>query len=255
MRSSSVEAVVLKVTDYREADVIVTLFSREQGKLRGIAPNARKSRKRFGGALDLFARLTLSVRLREGLSRLEEAGIVNIFAHIRKDITKVAHAGYACELTDILLPDGLPNLRYYRLLCTWLERLDSSPPSPADRLFFEINLLNILGYRPELEQCPVCNRPFDGARPINFHPSAHALTCRSCAGAGITITPTVPRLLCSCLSTGRFGTVRFSPEELADAGTILSKLIISSTGKELKSLRFLREVEPESFSPPVSDHA
>ncbi len=242
MRSSTVEAVVLKVMEYREADVIATLFTREQGKLRGIAPNARKSRKRFGGALDLFARLTLTLRIREGLSRLEEASIVSLSSHIREDITKVAHAAYACELTDILLPDGMPNLRYYRLLCAWLERLDSSPPSPADRRFFEINLLNILGYRPELGQCPVCDSPFDGTKPLTFHPSAHAVTCRNCAGAGIAITPTVPPLLCSCLATGRFGTVPFSADELADAGTILDNLIISSTGKELKSLRFLREV-------------
>ncbi len=243
MRSSSVEAIVLKVLDYGEADVIATLYTREQGKLRGIAPNARRSRKRFGGALDLFARLNISLRIREGLSRLEEAAIITLSSHIREDITKVAHAGYACELTDLLLPDGLPNSRYYRLLSAWLERLNSSPPSPADRLFFEINTLNILGYRPELAQCSVCGVPFDGTRPLTFHPSAHAITCRFCAGAGRPVAPSVPERLRSCLVTGRFGTVVFTTEELADAGFILDNLIIAHTGKEPKSLRFLREVE------------
>ena len=242
MRSIPVEAVVLKVIDYREADVIATLFTREQGKLRGIALNARKSRKRFGGALDIFARLTLSIRLREGLSRLEEAAVISLSPHIREDMTKVGFAGYACELTDALLPDGMPNHRYYRLLCAWLERLDTAPPSPADRRFFEINALNILGYRPELERCTVCDGPFGGLTPLSFHPSAHALTCRGCAGAGSAITPSVPPLLRICLSTGRFGVVSFSPEELADAGTILDNLIASHTGKELKSLRFMREI-------------
>ncbi len=243
MRSSPVEAIVLKVIDYREADVIATLFTREHGKLRGIAPNARRSRKRFGGALDFFARLSLSVRVREGLSRLEEAAIISLSSHIREDITKVAYAGYACELTDILLPDGLPNLRYYRLLCAWLEKLDSSPPCPADRLFFEINSLNILGYKPELELCSVCDGPFDGSKPLSFHTSAHAITCRFCAGAGRPIVSTVPERLRRCLATGRFGTVVFTAEELADSGFILDNLIVAHTGKELKSLRFLREVE------------
>jgi DNA repair protein RecO (recombination protein O) len=242
VRSIPVEAVVLKVMDYREADVIATLFTREQGKLRGIAPNARKSRKRFSGALDIFARLTLSIRVREGLSRLEEAAVISLSSHIREDMTKVAFASYACELTDALLPDGLPNPRYYRLLCALLERLDTAPPSPADRRFFEINALNILGYRPEMERCTVCDGPFDGVTPLSFHPSAHALTCRDCAGAGSAITPGVPPLLRACLATGRFGSVGFSEDELADAGTILDNLVASHTGKELKSLHFMREV-------------
>lgn len=242
MRSIPVEAVVLKVVDYREADVIVTLFTREEGKLRGIATGARKSRKRFSGALDLFARLSLSIRVREGLSRIEEATIITLFPRIREEITTVASASYACELTDLLLPDGMPHPRTYRLLCAWLERLDSAPPSPADRRFFEVNLLNILGYRPELERCPVCAGPFDGSVPLSFHPSAHTLTCRGCAGAGIAITPTVPPRLLTCLATGRFGTVPFSPEELADSGTLLDRLILAHTGREPKSLRFLREM-------------
>ena len=242
MRSIPVEAVLLKVIDYRESDVIATLFTREHGKLRGIAPNARKSRKRFGGALDIFVRLTLSIRVREGLSRIDEATIISLSSHIREDMTKVAFAGYACELTDLLLPDGMPNQRYYRLLCAWLERLDTAPPSPVDRRFFEINALNILGYRPELERCTVCEGPFDGATPLSFHPKAHALTCYGCAGAGVAVRPTIPPLLRACLSTGRFGVVSFSADELADAGTILDNLIIAHTGKELKALRFLREV-------------
>jgi len=242
LRSIPVEAVVLKVIDYREADVIATLFTREQGKLRGIAPNARKSRKRFGGALDIFARLALFIRLREGLSRIEEATVVSLSPHIREDLTKVALAGYTCELTDALLPDGMPNHRYYRLLCAWLERLDTAPPSPADRRFFEINALNILGYRPELEHCSVCDGPFDGATPLTFHPSAHALTCSGCAGAGHPVMPTVAPLLRACLATGRFGSVSFSADELTDAGMLLDNLIIAHTGKELKALRFIREV-------------
>jgi DNA repair protein RecO (recombination protein O) len=242
VRSIPVEAVVLKVTDYREADVIATLFTREHGKLRGIALNARKSRKRFGGALDIFTRLTLLIRLREGLSRIEEATVISLSPHIREEMTKVAFAGYACELTDALLPDGMPNRRYYRLLCAWLERLDSAPTSPADRRFFEINTLNILGYRPELDRCPVCGSPFDGTSSLTFHPSAHTLTCSGCAGAGTFVTPTVVPLLRSCLATGRFGSVPFTPEELAEAGTVLDNLIAGHAGKEMKSLRFMREV-------------
>jgi DNA repair protein RecO (recombination protein O) len=242
LRSVPVEGVVLRLVDYREADLIATLFTREYGKMKGIAPNARKSMKRFGGALDIFSRLTMRLRVREGLSRIEEASLVDLSPHIRQDMTKVACAGYACELTDSLLPDGMPNSRYYRLLVTWLERLDTCPPSLSDRRFFEINVLNVLGYRPELERCPACEHPFDGEAPLSFHPSAQSLLCSGCGGAGMPILPTVPLRLRACLATGRFGAVSFTPGELADAGAIIDSLIAAHAGRELKSLRFLREV-------------
>ena len=233
---------MLKLSDYREADIIATLFTREYGKLRGIAPNARKSRKRFGSSLDIFARLSLSLRLRDVLSRIEEASVISLFPRIREEMFNIAIAGYACELTDTLLPPGMPNRRYYRLLTALLDYLDTAPASPGDRRFFEINLLNILGYRPELERCPVCRRDFDGTTPLTFHPMAHTLTCRDCAGTGIPITPAAAALLRASLTTGRFGSITFSASALDDAGTILDNLIGAQTGREMKSLRFLREV-------------
>lgn len=242
MRSTPVEAIVLKVHDYREADIIATLFTRELGKIQGVAPHARKSRKRFGGALDFFSRLSLSVRFREGLSRIDEADIVSLFPRIREDITGVAYATYACELTDLFLPDGMPNHRHYRLLCAFLERLDTVPPACEDLRFFEINLLNILGYRPELGHCSVCSTPLDGRTSVTFHPSSHVITCTGCAGAGTAVAPTVPSLLLASLKTSRFGSIPFSPQELNDSGIILENLVISHAGREPKSLRFLRKM-------------
>ena len=144
MRENRCEAVVLAVLDYGEADKIITFFTREHGKIKCIARNAKNSRRRFGGVLELFARLRLQIVLREGLSRLQGADVVTIFPHIREDLSKIGYAGYACELSDRMLPEAQANVRLYRLLVSYLEQLDSFPCSADDRRFFEVNLLNVL---------------------------------------------------------------------------------------------------------------
>ncbi len=145
MLSCRCEAIVLGMMDYREADKIVTLFTLEQGKIKGMARGAKRSVRRFGGALELFARLKLEIGIKEGLAQLHTADIVSVFPRIREDLAKIGHAGYACELTDALLPEGACNPRLFRLLTSYLEYLERFPAASSDRRFFELNLLNVLG--------------------------------------------------------------------------------------------------------------
>src|SRR5689334_22172887 len=118
------EAVVLGVMDYAEADKIVTLFTMEHGKLKGLARNAKRSRKRFGGALEPFALLHLQLTPKVGLATLNGADVINVFPHIRQDLTKIVHASYACELVEQLAAEGGQNQRLFRLLTAYLGYLD-----------------------------------------------------------------------------------------------------------------------------------
>ncbi|MCM2359134.1 MAG: DNA repair protein RecO, partial [Geobacteraceae bacterium] len=150
------DAVVLGALDYREADRLVTLFTLEHGKVKGVARGAKRSIRRFGGALEQFARLAVQLALKGGLARIDGADVATIHPGIRADLLKIGYAGYACEAVDLLLPEGLPNPRLFRLLSAYLERLDAAPAAASDRRFFEANLLNVLGYRLPLEECASC---------------------------------------------------------------------------------------------------
>ena len=209
MRKSQTEAIVLRLTDYGEADRIVSLFTLEQGRLSGIARGAKRSRKRFGGALESFAHLRLQLHLGAGLPTLLSADIGSIFPGIRADLSKIGCAAYACELVERLTPEGEANPRLFRLLFCYLECLDLSPPSPSDRRFFAVNLLKILGYQPDLE-----------VRGISD------LT------AG---------LLARAMQTGRFGTVVFPEDALREADLLLNPAIDLHLDRPLKSLAFLKE--------------
>lgn len=241
MRHDDCEAVILTAGDYREADRLVTLFSLEHGKLRGIARGAKRSVRRFGGALEPFARLRLQLRLTDGLCPLAGADIVSVYPGVRGDLSRIAMASYACELVDRLLPEGIENPRLYRLLVACLEHLEDHPYATSDRRFFEINLLNILGYRPPLDQCAACGAELDAAPKSRFRVLSGGIFCDGC-GTGRTISGETLHLFRLCLATGRFGRVRFGVAGLVEAGEFLDAAVASHLVRPLKSLPILREL-------------
>ncbi len=243
MKSSRCEAIVIGSMDYRESDKIVTLFTLEHGKLKGIARGAKKSVRRFGGALEPFARLRLEIVLKEGLVQIHAADIVTVFPQIRTDLERIAHAGYACDLADALLPEGLSNSRLFRLLAAYFEHLERFPSDPSDRRFFEINLLNVLGYRPALEQCAECAAELTGDAWLSPARAASGLLCGECGRGGRQVAAATVNLLRRALQTGRFGTIGFSPAELGEAGILLDSAIAEHVQRPLKALQFLRETE------------
>jgi DNA repair protein RecO (recombination protein O) len=241
MRPGYFEAIVLSIRDYGEADKIVTLFTLEHGKIDGIARNAKKSRKRFGGSLEVFARIRFLAILKEGLSRLDDAELITVFPHIREDLAKIGHAGYACELVDRLLPEAQPNKRLFRLLVSYLEYIDSTLPIADDRRFFEVNLLNILGYRIPLENCAQCGVALDPEMNLSYRPQS-GFFCGKCAGKGLNISDGTLSLLKMSMSTGRFGRIRFAGHTLREVEDVLDSTIALLLDRPLVSLSFLREV-------------
>jgi DNA repair protein RecO (recombination protein O) len=241
MQTCNCEAVVLGTMDYREADKIVTLFTLEHGKLRGVARGAKKSVKRFGGALELFARLNLEISLKEGLAQIYSADIVTVFPRIREELLKIGLASYVCELTDAMLPEGMCIPRFFRLLTAYLEQLDLSPATLSDRRFFELNFLNIIGYRPELEHCVVCAIELTGIARSNSSTAASGLMCGKCGRGERPVSMATLILLRRTLRTGRFGVINFSPAELEEAQVFIDWAIASHLQRPLKTLSFLRE--------------
>ena len=240
MRDEKLQAIVLSTLDYGDSDRIASLFTLEHGRIKAFARAARKSRKRFGAALESFARIEGQVRIKDGLSGLQQAEIISVYTGIRADLPRIAHALHACELVEAMTPEGHPLPRLYRLLAAWLDRLETTAADECDRRFFEINLLNILGYRPALEQCGRCGAPFgaggallaQGCEPV----------CRECAAAGRPLTTATLKTLLACMGTGRFGLVPFPGETLSQAGGLLDEALAAHAGKRLKSLEFLRQV-------------
>jgi len=240
MHSEKLQAFVLSTLDYGDSDRIVSLFTLEHGRIKAFARRAKNSRKRFGAALETFARIEAHVGVKQELSGLHQADIYSVYPQIRADLAKIAHALYACELVDAMTPEGHPLPRLFRLLAAYLERLEASAASEPERRFFEINLLNILGYRPSLDECSRCGAPFGEQGALQQ--SNGELVCRACAAHGKPLMPATLKLLNACLQTGTFGLIDFPAEALTQAGIALDEALATHAGRRLKSLEFLRQI-------------
>lgn len=150
-------AVVLKRTDFGESDRIVTLFTSEWGKVSVFARGARRSQKRFGAGLDLFAIIDAAVRMdpQRDLWGLEEIQAAEHVSHVSLQWDCFACASYACELVRESCPAHQPDLPVFTLLVALLRDLDRIAQlhaSPLQSIVeFQIQLLRLLGLGWEMD--------------------------------------------------------------------------------------------------------
>lgn len=147
----TLEALVLRKSSYGEADILVTLFSREFGKFRALAKNAKKSRKRFGGRLDFFNRLVIEVTLNKG--RFNLVGDVTLkesYREITESVDSFVAANRVLELLDFLTPEQEPADKLFDLATDTLGLLSEKREPHSVFLIFLLRALTLCGYRPDL---------------------------------------------------------------------------------------------------------
>ncbi len=151
------EAVVLRSRVYGEADRILSLFTKEWGKIVAIAKGVRKPTSRLRGAVQLFSHTHLVLYRGKSLDTVTQGEASEDFAFLQDDLAHLTAASYCAELVERLTLENQPIPRLFRLLLTALRTLRWGDPALVARVF-EMQLLAILGYRPRLEDCVVCGR-------------------------------------------------------------------------------------------------
>ncbi len=174
------EALVLGTLDYGEADRLVTLLTRERGKLTAFAAGARKSRRRFAGALEPGTVLRARLVERHGSTvRLDAVEVVHAFPQIRDELPRIARALYALELCRELLREQEPAPELLSLAVDWLGRLDAGEAGPTSVLAFELQALALAGLMPRFDACALCGGP-PGDAP-RFDVEHGGAVCAGCA--------------------------------------------------------------------------
>jgi DNA repair protein RecO (recombination protein O) len=179
-RSVRVEAVVLSHTDWGEADRILWLYTRELGKVRAIAKGVRKPRSRKAGHLEPFTRVSLQMARGRDMWIVTQAESVNIYTSLREDLLRVSYAAYVVELLDRFTYEEGENLSLYSLLCDTLGRLDKEPEAPLAVRYYEVRLLDLVGFRPMLFSCAVCGNEIK-AEDQYFSAAQGGVVCPVCA--------------------------------------------------------------------------
>jgi DNA repair protein RecO (recombination protein O) len=171
------EALILRSYPMREADLLVTLFTRQEGKVRGVARAAKKSKRRFGGALEplTYVRAYYEDRERQELSRLDSCEVIESPLATEVSYPRAVALGHLAELLDELLPDREANDAVFRLTLAALSSL-RGPEIWMAVTYFDLWLTRLMGFMPELTECIVCGRPLNGSRAY-FHALADGLMC------------------------------------------------------------------------------
>jgi DNA repair protein RecO (recombination protein O) len=176
------EAVVLRTWPLQEADLIVSVFTRDFGRLKGVAKAALKSRKRFGGALEpmTVVRVWFADRPGQELARLDQMEIVRSPLAERVDLARMAVLSFYAEVLDEALPERDPQETVFRLLISVLEQTraaESEAVQPWMALtYFSLWMTRLMGLLPEIGRCTVCGETLR-AYEIWFSRYADGLFC------------------------------------------------------------------------------
>lgn len=155
-RSYRTQAIVLSHIEYGEADRILKLFTLEKGKISAIAKGVRKIRSRKAGHLEPFTHVNLFLAKGRNLDIITQAETIDPFLGLRDNLERVAFASYVMELLDRFTYEEGQNVGLFRLLANTLSRLENQPNTETVVHFFEVRLLDLLGFRPQLFECVEC---------------------------------------------------------------------------------------------------
>ncbi len=185
------QAVVIGRRPIGESDRLVTFYTRDLGKLSGVAKGARRPRSRFGSALELFTQgqLLFFDSGRSGLVRVDHFDALHSFVPIWEDLERLGHGAWVVECLGRLSADWDPHAALYGLLVRTLRALEGPTRPPRAALCFALRSLDLLGHRPRLDRCLVCGRVPDGAVQLSF--AEGGIICAGCvtaAGQGAVLS-------------------------------------------------------------------
>ena len=245
-RSLRVEAVVLRHSDWGEADRMLTIFTRELGKLRVVAKGARRPRSRKAGHLEPFTRVALLLARGREIWIVTQAETLDAYLPVRDDLERTGYAAYVAELLDRFTYEEGENSSLYRLFVEALERVSTlEDPVPAIR-YYEIRLLDLLGFRPELFHCVQCGNEIQPEAQY-FSALLGGVVCPRCGLDAAGVRPVSMQALKYLRHYQRSGYAEATRVRLPDAvrpelEALMQHYLTYLLERGLNSPAFLREV-------------
>ena len=161
LRTYRAEALVLKSVPLGEADLLVTLFSRETGKVRAVAKGARRSSARLVGHLEPLTVTRLALSRGRSLDVITQAETLENFTPLKTNLTAVTRGLQVAELVDGFGSEASPNEPLYQLALATLAAIGQAPDDELPLLHFQLHLLAVSGLMPELQNCVECRREIE----------------------------------------------------------------------------------------------
>jgi DNA repair protein RecO (recombination protein O) len=243
-------AVVIGSFPLGESDRAVTFYSRELGKVRGVAKAARRMKSRFSGALELFTQgeLVLFDTGRSDLVRIDHFDVEQPFQRVRGDLERLGQASWMVECVTRLTADRDRHPALYGLLVRSLRAMEESPVPAWIAVCFAARCLDALGHRPRLDRCTECGRPYP-------FPAAHldesGIVCDGCAahGGGTPISAAAAMALHRVRSLRWEEAITAAERGQGELRAVLEAHMSRLIGYPTRTTKFLREIRRLSGVP------
>lgn len=246
------EAIVLRRSDFGEADRLLTLYSREFGKIRAIAKGARKPQTRKSGHVELFMRTNFLFAQGKNLDIITQAELIEAYPQLRQDLERTTYASYAVELLDSLTAEGDRDLSKYNLLANALDWFSTASDLLLAARYYELRLLSLAGFQPQLFHCISCgsaileqDQYFSAAQGGLLDPG-----CRHADRGALPISAVAVKVL-RYLQTRNWETVqslRLKRPLHAELESVMHTYLRYHLERQLKSVDFLYRLRKESQS-------
>ncbi|GIX46810.1 MAG: hypothetical protein KatS3mg131_1021 [Candidatus Tectimicrobiota bacterium] len=236
------DAFVLRTYKLGEVDQIVVFFTRELGKIRAVVRRSHSLRRHIASLCQPLMHLHVIVfaRPQQALFRVNSVEVVESFRSLREDFTALRSGLYLTELLDVTTHECEPLPELFELFQTTLAQLARAPTAPFLMRRFEVRLLALIGYAPQLATCVRCARPLQ-PQDRTFSPALGGLLCTACAATA----PQPLRVTPATLAALRALAADEAPLPPGDTATerelerLLHAHLVARLGRELKSYPFL----------------
>jgi DNA repair protein RecO (recombination protein O) len=240
-------AVVIGSFPIGESDRVVTFYSRDFGKVRGVARAARRLRSRFGGALELLTlgQLVFFDTGRSDLVRVDHFDVVRPFERIRGDLERLTQGAWIAECVGRLTPDRDPHAAVFGLLGRALGSLDTGRPPRRVAIAFGVRCIEMLGHRLRVDACVGCGRR--SGPPVALDVEAGGAVCADCEPSAPAPLHVAPQTIAALrrertLAWDEAVAQRLGPVE-RELREVLDRQVTLLIGQMPRTLRFVREME------------
>jgi DNA repair protein RecO (recombination protein O) len=248
------EAIVLRTMDLGEADRVLTVLTPRLGKLRVIAKGVRRQRSRIGGALQPFSDVQLVLAVGRTFDVVTSSSLEDPHLGLRNDLHSTAAAWYVVELADRFCEGAADSHQAFRLLAQALSALDAGPDVAREVVgrWFELALLDAMGFRPELAQCLECGARIEPDGNA-YSPVGGGVVCPACTHASHgarSISSDALKVLRHLQRSPLVGVLRLRlPRPVhREVERLLHATVSAVLERELRSRDFLEEVAARELS-------
>ena len=236
------QALVLKYFPYKEADLILTVFTKQHGKLQAIAKGARKPQSKFSGHVEPLTVINIQLARGRSIETVTQVQTNKAYPTLYKDLNKLAHGIYISELIDQFTPEKEPNKQIFDAGIDILDFISISPEPELKIRNFEFQILKFSGFLPELFVCVKCGQEIV-AGEHRYSVSNGGVICLGCSDISNTMDMSLASIKLlryfNRHSTARESQLRIKETTYTEVRNLLLETIIFWLEKDLKSSQFI----------------